>query len=116
VDGNVRLNPYLAGNFAPVRSEDDFDLPVTGEIPAGLQGALFRIGGGYYYGPGQTEDQLQPEANDRIGTTITSGPLLQYPLNTAAVVANYNINSPTLGYQPRAYSPGYRVPERVLSY
>jgi len=44
VDGNVRLNPYLAGNFAPVRSEDDFDLAVAGEIPAGLRGALFRIG------------------------------------------------------------------------
>jgi hypothetical protein len=37
---------------------------------------VFRIGGGYYYGPGQTEDQLQPEANDRIGKTITSGPQL----------------------------------------
>ncbi|THD60959.1 carotenoid oxygenase family protein [Phenylobacterium sp.] len=44
MDGNVRLNPYLAGNFAPVRSEDDFDLKVVGEIPAGLRGALFRIG------------------------------------------------------------------------
>jgi hypothetical protein len=77
---------------------------------------VLRAGAGYYYGPGQTEDQLQPEANDRIGTTITSGPLLQYPLNTAAIFANYDINSPTLGYQPRAYAPGYRVPERVLSY
>lgn len=44
MDGGVRLNPYLSGNFAPIRSEDDFDLPVTGEIPAGLRGALFRIG------------------------------------------------------------------------
>ena len=44
MDGDVRINPYLAGNFAPVRSEDDFDLNVTGEIPAGLRGALFRIG------------------------------------------------------------------------
>jgi carotenoid cleavage dioxygenase-like enzyme len=44
MDGDVRINPYLAGNFAPVRSEDDFDLPVKGEIPAGLRGALFRIG------------------------------------------------------------------------
>jgi hypothetical protein len=77
---------------------------------------VLRAGAGYYYGPGQTEDQLQPEANDRIGTTITFGPLLQYPLNTAAIFANYDINSPTLGYQPRAYAPGYRVPERVLSY
>ncbi|MET0271588.1 MAG: carotenoid oxygenase family protein [Phenylobacterium sp.] len=44
MDGEVRINPYLAGNFAPVRSEDDFDLSVKGEIPAGLRGALFRIG------------------------------------------------------------------------
>ena len=44
MDGEVRINPYLSGNFAPVRSEDDFDLEVTGEIPAGLRGALFRIG------------------------------------------------------------------------
>jgi carotenoid cleavage dioxygenase-like enzyme len=44
MDGDVRLNPYLAGNFAPVRSEDDFDLKVVGEIPAGLRGALYRIG------------------------------------------------------------------------
>ncbi|HEX3700173.1 MAG TPA: carotenoid oxygenase family protein [Phenylobacterium sp.] len=44
MDGDVRINPYLAGNFAPVRSEDDFQLQVMGEIPAGLNGALFRIG------------------------------------------------------------------------
>lgn len=44
MDGDVRINPYLAGNFAPIRSEDDFDLVVKGEIPAGLRGALFRIG------------------------------------------------------------------------
>ena len=44
MDGDVHINPYLAGNFAPVRSEDDFDLKVTGEIPAGMRGALFRIG------------------------------------------------------------------------
>lgn len=77
---------------------------------------VFRIGGGYYYGPGQTEDQLQPEANDRIGTTISSGPQLRYPLNIPSVYANYNINSPTLGYQPRAYGSGYHIPERILSY
>jgi carotenoid cleavage dioxygenase len=39
------LNPYLAGNFAPIGSEDDFhDLPVTGEIPKGLRGAFYRNG------------------------------------------------------------------------
>lgn len=44
MDGDARINPYLAGNFAPVRSEDDFELKVKGEIPADLRGALFRIG------------------------------------------------------------------------
>ncbi|MDB5443828.1 MAG: retinal pigment epithelial rane protein [Phenylobacterium sp.] len=44
MDGDVRINPYLAGNFAPIRSEDDFDLEVTGEFPPELRGALFRIG------------------------------------------------------------------------
>jgi len=44
MDGSVRINPYLAGNFAPMRSEDDFDLPVKGEIPAGLAGTLYRTG------------------------------------------------------------------------
>ena len=43
MDGDARINPYLAGNFAPIRSEDDFDLTAKGEIPAGLRGALFRI-------------------------------------------------------------------------
>src|SRR5262249_24327440 len=87
--------------------------------PAALNNkTVLRAGAGYYYGPGQTEDQLQPEANDRIGTTLSaaSTPGLAYPLNIPAVYANYNINSPTLGYQPRAYGPGYRIPEQVLSY
>jgi carotenoid cleavage dioxygenase len=38
-------NPYLAGNFAPVRDErDDADLEVTGAIPPELDGLLLRNG------------------------------------------------------------------------
>ena len=45
MDGpTVTTNPYLSGNFAPVRSEDDFDLEVTGEFPAGLRGAFTATG------------------------------------------------------------------------
>lgn len=41
----ARINPYLTGNFAPVRSEDDFaDLAIRGEIPEQLHGTLFRNG------------------------------------------------------------------------
>lgn len=84
--------------------------------PEKMNKTVFRIGGGYYYGPGQTEDQIQPAANDRISTTISSGALLKFPLDTASVLANYNVNSPTLGFQPRAYAPGYRIPEKILQY
>ena len=34
MDGSPSINPFLAGNFAPVRSEDDYELEVSGEIPA----------------------------------------------------------------------------------
>ncbi|MFZ5668325.1 MAG: carotenoid oxygenase family protein [Pseudomonadota bacterium] len=44
MDRDVRINPYLAGNFAPVREESDFELEVVGEIPDGLRGALYRNG------------------------------------------------------------------------
>lgn len=84
--------------------------------PDSLNGdTIFRIGGGVFYGPGQTEDQIQPEANDRVTRTFTSGKV--YPIDPATdVYANYDINSPTLGYQPRAYAPKYRIPERVTTY
>ncbi|WP_419252347.1 carotenoid oxygenase family protein [Caulobacter sp. ErkDOM-YI] len=44
MDGDVRINPYLTGNFAPVRSEDDFELVVEGVLPPGLTGTLYRNG------------------------------------------------------------------------
>jgi len=76
---------------------------------------VLRLGGGWYFGPGQTEDQIQPEANDRVTRTFTGSKV--YPINPQTdVYANYDINSPTLGYQPRAYSPTYKVPEKIASY
>lgn len=77
---------------------------------------VFRIGGGYYYGPGQTEDQVQPSANDRIGRTISSGAQLAYPFDVSTIYQTYDVNDSNLGYQPRAYGPGYGIPERILSY
>lgn len=76
---------------------------------------VFRAGAGLFYGPGQTEDQIQPEANDRVTRTFTSGKV--YPIDPATdVYATYNINDPNLGYQPRAYSPNYGIPERIGTY
>jgi hypothetical protein len=71
----------------------------------------FRIGGGYYYGPGQGEDLIQPIESDRISTTTTG----RFPVNALDVVRAFDINTAT-GINVRAYSPGYRVPEKILSY
>jgi hypothetical protein len=77
---------------------------------------VFRIGAGYYYGPGQTEDQLQPVESDRVSKTLTGADAV-FPINPAQIIANYNINDPNLGFQPRVYpNYAYRIPERVLTY
>ena len=77
---------------------------------------VLRIGSGYYYGPGLTEGQTQPASNDRINRTITSGALLTYPVRSQTILANYDVNDPNLQFQPRAYLPDYKIPEKVLQY
>jgi carotenoid cleavage dioxygenase-like enzyme len=52
MDGSHPINTYLSGNFAPVRGEDDFDLDVVGQIPAGLAGAFYRNGPNPQFDPG----------------------------------------------------------------
>jgi Carboxypeptidase regulatory-like domain len=77
---------------------------------------VIRGGFGIFVGPGQTEDQIQPIEAERINTTLSSGPLLAYPLDPALVRPNF-INNPTnRSYQPRAYSGDYSIPERVYQY
>ena len=77
---------------------------------------VFRGGFGIYYGPGQTEDQIQAIESDRISSTITSGSLLAFPANISAIVANFNNNPNNRSFQPRAYAASYKVPERVYQY
>jgi hypothetical protein len=77
---------------------------------------VFRGGVGIYYGPGQTEDQIQPVESDRVSSTITSGSLLAFPANIPAIIANFNNNPNNRSYQPRAYSPDYKIPERIYQY
>ncbi len=83
--------------------------------PARFNGnTVLRVGAGYFFGPGQPEDTIQPLESDRMSRTLNSN--VAYPFDTASIIASYNINDPSLGFQPRAYSPGYKIPERVLSY
>jgi Carboxypeptidase regulatory-like domain len=76
--------------------------------------SVLRIGAGYYYGPGQTEDQVQPIDSDRASRTLTSN--IAWPIVPSQVLGGYNVLDPNLGFQPRAYGNGYTLPEKVLSY
>lgn len=85
---------------------------------------VLRGGFGIFYGPGQTEDQIQPIESDRVSSTFTSnpifsgGPPLAFPLDSAAAIAFFNnpANANTRSYQPRAYAAEYKVPEKVYQY
>ncbi len=51
MDGSQVTSPYLSGNFAPMRSEDDYELEVVGAIPAGLAGVFYRNGPNPQFAP-----------------------------------------------------------------
>jgi carboxypeptidase family protein len=107
----TNFGPRLALTWSPNPAGDGF---------FGGGRTLLRGGFGVYYGPGQTEDQIQPIESDRISSTLTSGPLLVFnPDQTAAInaiIANFNNNPNNRAFQPRAYASEYKVPERVYSY
>jgi hypothetical protein len=105
------------GNADPYRAEKlDFDprLAFTW-APRALQNrTVFRIGAGYYRGPGQSEDQIQPLLNDIVNQTLSSG--VAYPINRSALISTWNPNDPNALWQPRVFAHGYTIPENVLSY
>jgi hypothetical protein len=97
----LNFGPRLAFSWAPERFNNK---------------TVFRIGSGYYYGPGQTEDQIQPIESDRVSKVLT-GTAAVFPIDPAQIIANYNINDPNLGFQPRVYpNNAYKIPEKILSY
>jgi Carboxypeptidase regulatory-like domain len=77
---------------------------------------VLRGGFGIYYGPGQTEDQIQAIESDRVSSTVSSGSLLAFPLNTPAVISSFTSNPLNRQFQPRAYSSDYQIPEKVYQY
>jgi Carboxypeptidase regulatory-like domain len=74
---------------------------------------VLRGGFGIYYGPGQTEDQIQPIESNRISSTISGG---AFPQDTNTIVANFINNPNNRSYQPRAYAPDYTIPEKIYQY
>jgi len=74
---------------------------------------VLRGGFGMYYGPGQTEDQIQPIESNRISSTLNGG---AYPQDPNVIAANFINNPNNRQYQPRAYAPEYTVPEKIYQY
>jgi hypothetical protein len=74
---------------------------------------VVRGGFGIFYGPGQTEDQIQPIESNRISSTLSSG---AFPVDPNLIIANFLNNPNNRQYQPRAYAPEYTVPERIYQY
>ncbi|HKE27073.1 MAG TPA: carboxypeptidase regulatory-like domain-containing protein [Bryobacteraceae bacterium] len=95
----LNFGPHLAFSWSPEAAHDK---------------TVFRVGAGYYYGPGQEEDQIQPILNGTPGETLTTG--VAYPMNINQILANFDPNSPNAQFQPRVYAVGYNLPEKVLSY
>jgi len=76
---------------------------------------VLRAGAGIYYGPGQTEDQIQPIESNRISSTI-SNVNNAFPQDPAVIAAAFISNPNNRAYQPRAYAPDYKIPEKVYQY
>jgi hypothetical protein len=76
---------------------------------------VLRGGFGIYYGPGQTEDQVQPIESNRISSTI-SNVNNAFPQDPAVIAAAFISNPNNRQYQPRAYASEYTIPERVYTY
>ncbi len=94
----ANFGPRLAFTWAPARWNGN---------------TVFRAGAGYYYGPGQTEDQVQPIDSDRVTVARTTG--IAFPVDSAAIIASFDRNN-LKNFAPRVYAPGYTLPEKVLSY
>lgn len=74
---------------------------------------VLRGGFGIYYGPGQTEDQIQPIESNRISSTLSN---VTFPQDPNVIAAAFLSNPNNRQYQPRAYAPEYTIPEKVYQY
>jgi hypothetical protein len=112
------LIPNFTGNWYRMRKNFGPRLGFTWSPDKFNNKTVFRVGGGYYFGPGLGEGQTQPAQNDRAQRTISAAgdPLLTFPTNTAGILAGFDVKNPNLGFQPRAYLPDYRIPENILAY
>ncbi len=111
---NPSENPYKTSltNFGP-RVAITWSPNPNGAGWFGGGKSVLRGGFGIYYGPGQTEDQIQPIESNRISSTLNGG---SYPQDPATIAALFITNPANRQYQPRAYANDYEIPEKVYQY
>jgi hypothetical protein len=106
--GNNSFDPRVAITWSPNPNGKGF---------FGGGKSVLRAGFGIYTGVGQVEDQIQPIESDRISSTVSNAAfdpnINGFIQNT---VQNFNNNPNNRVFQPRAYAPEYRIPERIYTY
>ena len=78
---------------------------------------VLRGGFGIFVGPGQGEDLIQPIESDRVNTTLSTGPLLAFPINTGRAGRQLH-QQPEQPQLPaaRLRRRNTTIPERVYQY
>ena len=104
ISSKTNFGPRVAMTWSP-------NPQATGFFGGGR--TILRGGFGIYYGPGQTEDQIQPIESNRISSTVSGG---SFPQDTNAIIANFINNPNNRSYQPRAYASDYTIPEKIYQY
>lgn len=103
-------------NFGPRIAMTWSPMPNRGGFFGGGRTVL-RGGFGIFYGVGQVEDQIQPIESDRISSTVSNSAFdPNIDAFTQSVRANFIANPSNRVYQPRAYAPEYRIPEKIYTF
>jgi hypothetical protein len=111
-DSSTRPFQSSKGNFGPrVALTWSPNPDGTGFFGGGH--TVLRGGFGMYYGPGQTEDQIQPIESNRISSTVSGG---AFPQDINAIITGFTTNPNNRSFQPRAYANEYKIPERIYQY
>ena len=81
---SIRTRSTCTGQRRQLPATDGGDLQRRQDRAARWLGHVRRAGPG--------EDLIQPIESDRVNTTLSTGPLLAFPINTDALVANFTSN------------------------
>lgn len=110
-------NPLKGENAFGPRAAITWSPNPNGKGWFGGNRTVLRSGFGIYYGVGQVEDQIQPIEVDRINSTVSNSAFdPDVDGFVQSTEQNFITNPNNRVFQPRAYAPEYRIPERIFNY